>query len=305
MRVEPIHLSKALSSDSMPAAASTSSLGASLVAEGLGTFILVLFGTGAVHSAVLTGAQMGLGQIAAVWAIAVALGIWIASPTSGAHLNPAVTLACACWRGFSWRRVVPYLAGQTVGAFLAAALLYALFGGAIGGFERDHGIVRGEPGSERSAMVFGEYFPNPAGSLSVEVTRPRAMLAEGFGTLVLVLSIFALTDQRNTTRPPVSLVPLIIGVTVAMIISVIAPLTQAGLNPARDFGPRLFAWLAGWSSIAIPGPRGGFLSVYVLAPLLGAVAGGGLWEWWARVPATAGGAVRAASRPKIQERKVV
>jgi glycerol uptake facilitator protein len=102
--------------------------------------------------------------------------------------------------------------------------------------------------------------------------------AEVLGALILALSVFALTDPRNRAAPAARLAPVFIGLTVAVLISVIAPLTQACFNPARDFGPRLFACFAGWGTIAIPGPNGiGFLTVYVLAPTLGAVLGGGLY----------------------------
>jgi len=94
----------------------------------------------------------------------------------------------------------------------------------------------------------------------------------------LALVVFAVTDERNSAAPTGRLAPVFIGLTVAVLICVIAPLTQACFNPARDFGPRLVAWVAGWGSIALPGPRPtGFLTVYILAPIIGAVAGGGLY----------------------------
>jgi glycerol uptake facilitator protein len=91
--------------------------------------------------------------------------------------------------------------------------------------------------------------------------------------------VFALTDPRNRERPLSGLAPCVIGLTVAAIIVVVAPATQAGLNPARDFGPRIVAWLAGYGEIAIPGPRGGFFTVYILAPMLGAVGGAAFWQY--------------------------
>lgn len=112
----------------------------------------------------------------------------------------------------------------------------------------------------------------PTASLS------RQCLAEGIGTAFLALFVFAVTDARNSGRPGSILAPLFIGLTVSIIISMAASLTQAGLNPARDVGPRAFAWLAGWKNIAIPGPRGGFFTVYILSPILGALAGGGAYR---------------------------
>jgi glycerol uptake facilitator protein len=251
------------------------------VGEALGTFILVLFGVGAVHAAALSGSQSGLWQVSVVWGVAVALAIYAVGAVSGAHINPAMTVAFAVFRKFPVRKVGPYILAQLVGAFLAAALLFALYGGVISRFEQSHGLVRGQAGSERSAMAYGEYFPNPtAQDASPEtVSLAQAMLAEGVGTAMLALLVFAVTDRHNPGRPNGSLFALFIGLSVAVIISIIAPLTQAGLNPARDFGPRLFSYLAGWGAIAIPGPRGGFFTVYILAPILGAVAGAAGYEF--------------------------
>jgi glycerol uptake facilitator protein len=254
------------------------------VGESAGTFILVLLGVGAVHSAVLTGALSGAGQVAAVWGAAVALAIYATAAVSGAHINPAITLAFAAFRKFPARKVAPYVLAQLLGAFVAAAVLYAVYGGVLTQFEAAHSLSRGGPGSELSAMVYGEYFPNPATASgqpasSAGVALPAAMLAEGIGTAVLAFVVFAVSDRHNTGRPGGTLGALCIGLTVAIIIAVVAPLTQAGLNPARDFGPRVLAYLAGWGSVAIPGPRGGFFTVYILSPLLGGLAGGAAYEF--------------------------
>jgi glycerol uptake facilitator protein len=110
-----------------------------------------------------------------------------------------------------------------------------------------------------------------------------AFLAELCGTALLALIVFALIDHRNAARPAAHLVPFFIGLTIAVLISVIAPLTQAGFNPARDFALRFFAFYAGWGSVAIPGPNGnGFWIVYIIAPLCGSVIGGGLYDWLIR-----------------------
>jgi len=252
-------------------------------AETLGTFILVLFGVGSVHVAVLTGALQGLWEVAVVWGCAVSLAIFATAAASGAHINPAITVAMALWRGFPRARVIPYIVSQVAGAFAAAAVLYLLFGGYLASFEATRRIVRGEAGSERSAMVFGEYFPNPAVAgespdARARVSHVQAMAAEAIGTLFLAFFVLAVTDARNPARPPASLAPLVIGAALTMLIMLLAPITQAGFNPARDLGPRLFSWFAGWGSVAIPGPRGGFFTVYVLSPLVGAAPGAGLYE---------------------------
>jgi glycerol uptake facilitator protein len=110
------------------------------------------------------------------------------------------------------------------------------------------------------------------------VPEGSAIMAEVVGTFLLALVVFALTDSRNGVSTAVAAVPAIIGMTVAALICVIAPLTQACFNPARDFGPRLFAFLAGWGSVALPGPRPtGFLTVYILAPIAGALLAGGFY----------------------------
>jgi len=158
-----------------------------------------------------------------------------------------------------------------------------------------------------TAMCYGEYFPNPghvagiwlegrsgrrnevAGTESLlllellatdraRVTEGIAFLVEFIGTLILALVVFAVTDANNRAG---ALTPVIIGVTVALLISILAPLTQACFNPARDFGPRLVAYWLGWGEAAIPGPNGrGFWTVYIVSPILGAAAGGALQRFF-------------------------
>ncbi len=259
------------------------------LAEIVGTFILVFFGVGVVHTAVLTGAQAGLWQVAVVWGIGIAVAIYATAATSGAHLNPAVTIALATFRNFPWRNVMPYILAQLIGATIAGAVLYAIFAGPITAFEVTKHITRGAPGSELTGMLYGEYFPNQAMLATTPaltaVTLQLAMLAEAVGTAFLVFVIFAVTDEHNESRPPSYLAPVFIGFTVSCMISILAPISQAGFNPARDFGPRIIAWLAGWGSIAIPGPHGEFFTVYILSPVIGALAGGLLYKLLQRQPA--------------------
>lgn len=254
-----------------------------LVGEFIGTFILVFFGVGAVNAAVATGSQVGLWQVAVVWAIGVSLGIYSSAALSGAHLNPAITIVTVVYDRFPIGRALGYIVAQVAGAMTASILLYSMFAEAILEFERRHGLLRGGPGSERSAMVFGEYFPNPAVFGTAEdawriIGHQSAFMAEMIGTAMLAFLISAVTHSRNGARPPPAMQALMIGLGVAAIISVIAPLTQAGLNPARDFGPRVISWFLGWGEIAFPGPRGGWLTVYIIAPIVGALAGGGLYR---------------------------
>lgn len=266
------------------------------LAEALGTFVLVFFGCGAVHVAILNEALAGSWQVAIVWGTAVMLAIYIVGAISGAHINPAITTALAAWGRFAWSGVAPYVLSQVAGGFLAGSLLFALFSPYLAQKERQKQVTRGELGSEITAMCYCEYFPNPGGLAATSakevgsqvgqklreqyelVPTWTAFVAEAIGTGLLALLVFAVTDPRNSGAPTGRLAPVFIGLTVAVLIVVIAPLTQACFNPARDFGPRLFAFLAGWGEIAIPGPRSpGFFTVYILAPVVGAVAGGGLY----------------------------
>ena len=270
------------------------SLPRQVIAEMFGTFLLVFFGCGAVHAAVLTGAQSGLWQVAIVWGVAIMLAIYSVGGVSGAHINPAMTLAFAMWRGFPKSRVVPFVAGQVAGAMLGASLLFVLFGPQLAAKEKEKLVTRGESGSIVTAMCYGEYFPNPGGlaagdepysaekhSKWRELASPTvAFLAELFGTLILAFVVFALTDERNRGQSAAGQAPIFIGLTVSALISVIAPLTQACFNPARDFGPRLFARFAGWRDVALPGQdEWSWLTVYIVAPIFGAVVGGGIYEF--------------------------
>ena len=265
-----------------------------MVAEFLGTFLLIFFGCGAVHAAVLTGAQSGLWQVAIVWGVAIMLAIYAIGAVSGAHINPAVTVASAVWRQFPVTRVVPYIVAQLAGAFLAAAVLFVLFEPHIAAKEASKGVVRGQPGSEMTAMCYGEYYPAPGSlgdgeepysaeahaKLKSRMSQSRALLAEVLGTMILAFVIFAVTDEHNPGSPINRMAPVFIGLTVSVLISVIAPLTQACFNPARDFGPRVFAFFAGWGEIALPGFSDlGWLTVYIIAPIVGAVLGGGLYDF--------------------------
>lgn len=278
---DPQPKKKAKSSEPQP------NLLSAMAGEYFGTFVLVFFGVGSVNAAVATGAQAGLWQVAVVWAVGVSLGIYTAASLSGAHINPAITAVAAVYDRFPLRRVVPYWVAQTAGAATASIILYAMFSEAIIEFERQHGLLRGGPGSELSAMMFGEYFPNPAVFGSAEdawriVSPTSAFIAEMVGTAMLAFLVATVTHHRNTSKPPSAMGAVIIGLGVAAIISVIAPLTQAGLNPARDFGPRLVAFFLGWDEIAIPGPRGGFFTVYIAGPIIGALIGGGIYRLIAR-----------------------
>lgn len=268
------------------------------IGEFVGTFLLVFFGCGSVCAAVLTGAQVGVFQVAIVWGLGIATAIYLTGALSGAHLNPAVTVAMAVYGGFSRARVLPYIGVQLLAAFVAAATLFFIFGDALRAYEARQGIERGGPGSEATAMVFGEYFPNPGGKPLSAAAREMmshgaAFGAEVIGTAVLVLVIFACTDARNAGRPQ-GLTALTIGLTVTLLISLLGPLTMACFNPARDLGPRVFSALAGWGSVPFTVNGWGWLTVYILAPLAGGLVGGGIYAALLR-PAYAAVAGREAA----------
>jgi glycerol uptake facilitator protein len=270
------------------------SLRRQFIAEVIGTYILILFGLGAVHAAVLTGAQSGLWQVAIVWGVAIMLAAYSVGSVSGAHINPAMTIAMAIWNNFPWKKVGPYIVAQFVGAFLAAATLYTIFGPHIKALEQLKGVQRGQPGSVVTAMCYGEYFPAPGSlasgtdlyspekhaELKGKMSEGLAFFAELLGTAILAFVVFAVTDEKNPGRPASGQAPIFIGLTVSALISVIAPLTQACFNPARDFGPRMFASLAGWGTVAFPGfADTGWLTVYIAAPIFGAVLGGAVYRF--------------------------
>lgn len=238
--------------------------------ELLGTFILVFFGCGAVAVTVLFSSHVTF-QVAAIWGLGVTFAIYCSRYLSCAHLNPAVSVAMVVGGRMPVRKLPLYLSAQFLGALLAAAVVYGLFSSSIAHYETQHGLIRGEPASVKSAMIFCEFYPNPVTGTAAAVSTTNAFAAEAVGTFLLVFLIFALTDGCNVGRPDDRLAPFFIGLTVMTIICIIAPLTQAGLNPARDLSPRLFAYLMGWGLSALPDRHGGFLSVYVVAPCSGGI----------------------------------
>lgn len=248
------------------------------IGEMLGTFILTLFGCSSVAVAVLFGEYNSIFQIGLVWGIGVTLAIFLTRHICNAHLNPAVSVAMVVAGRMKAKMLPGYLIAQFVGAIIAGAMLYILFGPSIEHYELTHNIVRGTAASVDTARMFGEFYPNPGDAIAT-VSLPLAMLAEGFGTMLLALFIFGLTEDCNVGKPSSDLQPLFIGLTVSSIIFFVAPLTQAGLNPARDFGPRIVAFLMGWGDAALPDAVGGWFWVYILAPILGGVVAALLFKY--------------------------
>ncbi|MCG8575613.1 MAG: aquaporin family protein [Flavobacteriales bacterium] len=232
----------------------------SFLGEVIGTFVLVAIGTSSVAVAVLYNA-LNLYAVAAIWAIGVSLGIYASQKWSHSHLNPAVSLAFLFRGKITFRQFFIYLPAQFVGAFLAAVLVYLIFSNAIV-------LQEGNNLTEQTAMIFGEFYPNPANKALFGFSTFGAFLLEGGGTFVLILFIFSLDKVKLGSE---RLHPILIGVLVGILIILIAPYTQCGINPARDFAPRLFSFLSGWQGTAFDLPQYGWLTVYVAAPFLGAV----------------------------------
>ena len=238
------------------------------VGEFLGTFIMVLFGCGSVAVAVLFNGFGSLLEVAIVWGIAVALAIFTVRNLGPAHLNPAVSIAMWLSKQLPLKKLPWYILSQTLGAFLAAIGIYVLFNNSIGVYEIAHGIVRGSAESYQSAVMFGEFFPNPGFANLTSISPLKAAYIEGFGTFILVLVIFRLTEKPKQID---NLTPILIGLTVTLLICFIAPFTQGGFNPARDFAPRMVAYFGGWGLAAFPKYPFSFLTVYILAPIFGGI----------------------------------
>jgi glycerol uptake facilitator protein len=241
-----------------------------LFGEFFGTFIMMLFGTGAAASQTLYGSYSGTLQTAALWGTAVALAIYITRQFSQAHFNPAVTIAMTITGQTPPKRFVPFVLAQLSGSFAASFIVYVLFAPQILLFEKSSGIIRGSAESAATAQIFCEYY-NPSDN---GITMLHACAAEVFGTFLLILMILCLTDSSNKKRPSDDISPLVVGLTVTSLICLIAPITDACFNPVRDFAPRMTAVIFGWGDAAFPDSTGGFFWVYILSPMLGAVLAG-------------------------------
>ena len=241
--------------------------------ELIGSFIMVFVGLATVVNAALIGSFSGLLQVAVLWGLGLVIAITISGPMSGAHLNPAITLAFARVTDFSWKKVPRYIIAQCLGSLIAAILVYILYSEAIYSYESLLDIERGSFESVRSAMVFGEYYPNPAmveDSPLSSISILSAFLAEAIGTGILAYVIFTIIKLQDL---PKWLIPILIGVTLTILISLFAPLSMAGFNPARDFMPRLLSVFLGWGTVPFMANGIGWLVVYILAPIIGAQIG--------------------------------
>jgi glycerol uptake facilitator protein len=242
-------------------------LAAELSAEFIGTLILILFGNGVVAMVVLFGTGApgeivngGYTNITLGWGLGVAMGVYVAGRISGAHLNPAVTITLAVFRGFSWAKVAPYIVAQVAGAFLAAALVYWNY---LPAFQKV------DPQLERTAGVFTTFPAFPS--------LPMAgLLDQTIGTALLLLMILAITDELN--QPPgANLTPLVVGLIVVAIGISFGGMHGYAINPARDFGPRLFTVVAGFKNNGLTDGTNAFW-VPIVGPILGGLIGAGVYD---------------------------
>ena len=236
------------------------------LAEFIGTGLLIFFGAGCVAALVLAGANFGQWEISLTWGFGVSIAVYVTGGISGAHLNPAVTLALMVWKGFDKRKVLPFILAQLAGAFCAAALVYFLYSNLFTHWEVTHHVVRGSVGSLGTAGIFSTY---PHALLN----NFQALTVELIITAVLMMGILALTDDQNS-GPKGFAAALLIGILIAVIGASLGPLTGFAMNPARDFGPKLFAFLAGWGDVALTGGRDiPYFWVPIIGPILGAQLG--------------------------------
>ena len=239
-----------------------STLTAELLAEFTGTLVLMLLGLGVVAMVVLFGKGIpgevvngGYANINFAWGIGVTMGIMVAGKITGAHLNPAVTIALAAFRGFPWTKVAPYCLAQLAAAFTAAALIFVNYRPAFARFD---------PALEKSAGVFCTFPGFPESLLP-------GFIDQVLGTAILLLLIFAITDERN--QPSGHLTPILVGLIVVAIGMAFGGMHGYAINPARDFGPRLFTALAGFRHNGLTDGSGIFV-VPIVGPIVGGLVGG-------------------------------
>lgn len=245
-------------------------------AEFFGTFILICFGDGVVAMlwALVGSGRSSMGPLNSSgdwllitwgWALAVAFAVYVAGGITGAHINPAITLGSAIRGGLPWRKVPGYWIAQVAGAFVGAALVYGVYNAAINNFDHLHHIVKGTHASIATYSTFATF---PAAYFHTWV---GPFVDQVVGTFFLALFVFAVIDDLNL---PVrgNLGPFIIGMVVMAIGVSFGANAGYAINPARDFGPRMFALAAGWGKIAFPGDYGN-VNTYFWIPIVGPLVG--------------------------------
>lgn len=256
-----------------------------ILAEFLGTFILVVFGTAVVAQVVLSGQTSGTYlSINLGWGLAVVMGVYVAGGVSGAHLNPAVTLTLAVRRGFPWAKVLPYSVAQLAGAFTGALVTFVTYREALDRFDAG---VRQVAGPQGTAGIFATY-PQP-----FLTTFPGGLIDQVVGTALLLLLIFAISDAKNLAPEP-KVAPIVVGLAVVLIGMTFGYNSGYAINPARDLGPRLFTAIAGWGR-EVFWTGNGWWWVPIVGPLAGGVLGGLVYDLFV----TNHHPTAADSRPKL------
>jgi glycerol uptake facilitator protein len=236
-----------------------------LLAEFLGTFILILFGCGVVAQ-VVAGGIGNHDSISWAWGFGVMLGIYVAGKISGAHLNPAVTVANAVFSGFPWRKVLPYSAAQTAGAFVAALIVRWNYSEVIAKVDPTHTI--------KTQGIFSTL----PGNGSLPVSDWGALRDQIIGTAILLFLIFAIVDAKNQS-PLANLAPLIIGLLVVAIGMAFGTDAGYAINPARDLGPRVAEFITGYGGAFRDQYGHLYFWVPIVGPLIGGVIGAGLYKF--------------------------
>ena len=247
----------------MAARFKVSGLGGELLAEFAGTLILILFGCGVVAQVVATGVG-DTQSIHWAWGLGVMFGVYVAGRISGAHLNPAVTIALAAFKGFPWRKVGPYSLAQFLGAFVAALIVRWNYSEALATFD---------PGNTPKSQ--GVFSTLPATALGV--TEWGAFRDQIIGTAILLFLILAVTDAL-ATPPQANMAPFIIGLIVVGIGMTFGAAAGYAINPARDFGPRLASFFTGYGEAFRDTTGYPYWWIPIVAPIIGGLIGAGLYQ---------------------------
>lgn len=214
------------------------------------------------------------------WALAVVMAVYVAGGVSGAHINPAVTFALAIRKALPWKKVIPYWIAQTVGAFCGAAIVYIDYYHAINAWNLAHHVIsRASSGGLTTFSIFATF---PASYFHGNMFP--ALLDQVIATFFLILFVLAIGDVKNMAVQG-NMGPFIVGMVVMAIGISFGVGTGYAINPARDFGPRLFTWLAGWGPNAFPGPFG-YWWVPILGPLIGAAVATFVYNWFIELTLT-------------------
>lgn len=241
-----------------------------LISEAVAVLIIIAFGDSVAAMYGLydpSPYQHAYWGVCIAWGLAVTIAIYTTGAVSGCHANPAVTLALAMYRKFSWKKVLPYCLAQTAGGFLGSCIVYRLYQPVIDNWNALNHMTRAAGGGA------GVFFTHPA----LGITPLHAFSDQIILTAFLIFGIFAITEQYNEMAPGANFGALIIGLLVALIGASMGYLEAWAINPARDLGPRLFCFAWGWGGAAFPSPQN-YWWVPIAGPLIGGAVGGAAYQ---------------------------